>query len=105
MLKETRACDTVSDEACACCCAHSQRPIHCLDCEHPSLTKACICAGYEEEEEEYGYPGHMRQASLELNVAEAASPRGNNGKLPYQGPTQCRHALICTCLNALLHLA
>ncbi|KAL3136456.1 hypothetical protein ABBQ38_005712 [Trebouxia sp. C0009 RCD-2024] len=34
--------------------------------------------GYEEEEEEYGYPGHMRQASLELNVAEAASPRGNN---------------------------
>lgn len=32
----------------------------------------------EEEEEDYGYPGHMRQASLELNVTEAASPRGNN---------------------------
>ena len=39
---------------------------------------------YEEEEEEdygYGYPGHMRQASLELNVTEAASPRGNNGEV------------------------
>lgn len=38
---------------------------------------------YEEEEEDYGYgyPGHMRQASLELNVTEAALPRGNNGEL------------------------
>ena len=37
---------------------------------------------YEEEEDDYGYPGHMRQASLELNVTEAASPRGgNNGEL------------------------
>ena len=37
---------------------------------------------YEEEEEDYGYSGHMRQASLELNVAEASSPRGgNNGAL------------------------
>lgn len=32
----------------------------CSNYEHLSCTKACICAGYEEEEEEYGYPGHMQ---------------------------------------------
>ena len=29
-----------------------------------------FCIGYEEEEEDYGYSSHMRQASLELNVTE-----------------------------------
>ena len=44
----------------------------------------CFVLGtvYEEEEEDYGYPSHMRQASLELNVTEVASPRGNNGNAP-----------------------
>ena len=39
-----------------------------------------FCTGYEEEEEDYGYLSHMRQASLELNVTEVASPRGSSGK-------------------------
>lgn len=66
------------------------------------LTNACVCSVYEEEEEEdYGYPGHMRQASLELNVTEAASPRGNNGKLACIGATQCKHSV--TSSRAMLH--
>ena len=41
----------------------------------------CVfCTGYDEEEEDYGYPSHMRQASLELNVTEVASPRGSSGE-------------------------
>jgi len=44
------------------------------------LISCVFCTGYEEEEEDYGYPSHMRQASLELNVTEVASPRGSSGK-------------------------
>ncbi|DBA86816.1 TPA: hypothetical protein ACH3X2_005399 [Trebouxia sp. C0005] len=42
-------------------------------------------AGYEEEEEDYGYPSHMRQASLELNVTEVASPRGSSEMIVING--------------------
>ncbi len=53
-------------------------------CAHPPFTTQSsflsFCIGYEEEEEDYGYPSHMRQASLELNVTEVASPRGSSGK-------------------------
>jgi hypothetical protein len=50
------------------------------------LTIFCVsCTGYEEEEQDYGYPSHMRQASLELNVTEVASPRGSSGER--SGPT------------------
>ena len=68
------------------------------------ITFMSFCTGYEEEEVDYGYPSHMRQASLELNVTEVASPRGSSGKT--SGPTlfytlvyKSVHTLTCQTLQ------
>ena len=58
-------------------------------------------AGYEEEEEDYGYSGHMRQASLELNVTQVASPRGNSGKYPERSLHVRSHTIHCAMYTVL----